>query len=300
MIYSCLHTHTELCDGSGTVEDYCNAAFEKGLVSIGFSAHAPLAKKINMPSDWHLADENVESYCALVRAEKEKWSGKLAVYLGLEVDYIKNYVSPADSDFQKLGLDFIIASVHILLPDHSPVNWAEKIVGGKKLIGVDGSEDELRILIKYGWNGDGFALAESYWEAVIEMCGQGKFDILGHCDLIKKYNGGNKFFSTKDSRYIQYVKKLASLLADLNIVVELNTGGLNRGKINECYPSLDILKIFRKKNIPVTINADAHIPAHLNGHYETARTVLLEAGYTDTMLFKGRENGEPLWEKTPL
>jgi histidinol-phosphatase (PHP family) len=43
--YSCLHTHTDFCDGSGDVESFCRAAWEKGLTAIGFSAHAPLTKK---------------------------------------------------------------------------------------------------------------------------------------------------------------------------------------------------------------------------------------------------------------
>jgi histidinol-phosphatase (PHP family) len=300
MVYSCLHTHTELCDGSGTVEEYCAAAYQKKLVSLGFSAHAPLAKKIGFATDWHLRDDDIEKYCALVRDAKKKWQGKLAVYLGLEVDYIKNYTGPADSDIKDLNLDYTIGSVHCVLPEGAKIDWAEQYIHTKKLLCVDGSAEDLEALVLHGWNGDAFALVDSYWDALLEMCEAGGFDILGHCDLIKRNNAVCKYFSEDDSRYIRRIEELAAALEGSGIIVEVNTGGINRGTINECYPSLNILKIFRKKNIPVMINADAHQCSHLGGHYDTARRVLLEAGYRNIKLFGGKAEGNALWSNTAL
>jgi histidinol phosphatase-like PHP family hydrolase len=45
------------------------------------------------------------------------------------------------------------------------------------------------------------------------------------------------------------------------------------------------------------INADAHRAKDLDGHYEEARKTMLAAGYTETGLFEGRENG---FRKYPL
>ncbi|MDR1148402.1 MAG: PHP domain-containing protein, partial [Spirochaetaceae bacterium] len=90
MEYSCLHTHTSFCDGSGSVEDFCAAAYEKKFVSIGFSAHAPVGKKTGLKTDWHLSDERFDEYRQAVREAGAAWRGKLDVYLGLEVDYIEN------------------------------------------------------------------------------------------------------------------------------------------------------------------------------------------------------------------
>jgi histidinol-phosphatase (PHP family) len=300
MVYSCLHTHTELCDGAGTVGEYCEAAKIKKIVSLGFSAHAPLAKKIGFASDWHLPDGDIGKYRSLVEGAKKEWRGKLAVYLGLEVDYIKNYAAPADSDIKYPGLDYTIGSVHCVLPDGASIDWAEKYSNEKKLLCVDGGREDIETLITHGWHGDAAAMVEAYWNAVIEMCKAGSFDILGHCDLIKKNNKDDKYFSTTDARYMRRIGELASVLEGSGIVVEVNTGGMNRGVVNECYPSAAILKIFSKKNIPVAINADAHHPSHLGGHYEDARRSLLEAGYTSFMLFNGRDGGKAVWTETPL
>ncbi|GHV31196.1 hypothetical protein AGMMS4952_19420 [Spirochaetia bacterium] len=119
--FSCLHTHTDFCDGKGSVEDFCQAAYAKGLSAIGFSAHAPIAKKTGLKTDWHLPDDRLDEYIGTVNAARRRWAGKLPVYLGLEVDYIKepngsSLSGPADRDFQSLGLDYIIGSVHYIFP----------------------------------------------------------------------------------------------------------------------------------------------------------------------------------------
>ncbi|MDR2796507.1 MAG: PHP domain-containing protein, partial [Spirochaetaceae bacterium] len=67
MNYSCLHTHTSFCDGNGTVEDFCAAAYKKKFVSLGFSAHAPITKKTGLKTDWHLRDDRLGDYCTAVR-----------------------------------------------------------------------------------------------------------------------------------------------------------------------------------------------------------------------------------------
>ena len=108
---TCLHTHTCYCDGIGTVEDFCAAAAGKGLSAIGFSAHAPLvtdsgaadsadpgvtgsANSDSANVGWHLPMKRFAAYRADVEAAKAKWAGKIAVYLGLEADYIEGVASP--------------------------------------------------------------------------------------------------------------------------------------------------------------------------------------------------------------
>jgi histidinol-phosphatase (PHP family) len=112
---SCLHTHTVFCDGKADVETMCEAAFAKGFTSIGFSSHAPITKKTGMETNWHMKDQLLGEYIDTIEAAKKRWKEKIAVYLGLEIDYIKGYCSPADADIQVLPLDYIIGSIHYLI-----------------------------------------------------------------------------------------------------------------------------------------------------------------------------------------
>ncbi|MFP3040625.1 histidinol-phosphatase [Treponema primitia] len=273
---SCLHTHTNFCDGKGDVESFCQAAYKKGLSAIGFSAHAPIAKKTGLKTDWHLADERLDEYIDAVKAARSRWAGKLPVYLGLEVDYIKGLTSPADKDFQSLGLDYIIGSVHYIFPPK----------GGEPFT-VDAPAEEFEGDIRRHFPGNGEAAAEAYWDAVEGMISAGGFDILGHLDLIRKNNPHNEYFDTQGSRYRRRIRLIAPLAALSGAVIEINTGGLNRGKTADPYPSLELLRLLRERQAPVTITADAHEPSHLDGYYGLARATLLQAGYTETVEFEG-------------
>jgi len=293
MRFSCIHTHTTFCDGSDDVETCCRTAFEKGLVSLGFSAHAPILKKTGIQSTWHIPEERLEEYFETVRSAQKRWEGKLPVYLGLEVDYIHGLTGPADKDYREMDLDFIIGSVHYVI---SP--------GGVPCT-VDDSAEEVDKSIKELFGGDLLGMVEAYWDCQEAMIRAGGFDMLGHPDVIKKNNsipGGieNRLFNENTDAYQKRAAAIAALMSQAGIPVEINTGGMNRGRTKESYPSLAFLKHFHEHGVPIAINADAHQAEHLDGHYGTARQALLDAGYSEALLFEGRKNGKAVWKSGKL
>jgi histidinol-phosphatase (PHP family) len=269
--------HTVFCDGEDEVEAYCRAAWEGGFASLGFSAHAPAYAKTGIVSDWHLPEDRLAEYLETVRSAALRWAGKLPVYLGLEVDYIQDRMGPADPDYRDMGLDYIIGSVHYVFPP-----------GGGEPFTVDGPQEEFDRDVRSRFGGDGEALMEAYWDALEKMIRAGGFDILGHMDLVKKNNQRGEWFSPAGGRCLGKARSLADLVARSGIVVEVNTGGLNRGKTTDTYPSREILALLRERRAPVTVTADAHRVSDLGGHYDTARQTLLEAGYTHAVLFEGK------------
>ena len=296
MKLSCLHTHSTFCDGTGDIETMCETAYAKGFSSIGFSSHAPITKKTGIKTDWIMQDENLEEYIDTVLQARRRWKGKLAVYLGLETDYIHGYSSPADPDIQALPLDYIIGTVHYCV---SPKN-------GRPINVDEYTEGLARVLKEY--DNDGRALCESYFDSYGMMIAAGGYDILAHLDLIKKNNDRFCFFSPDDSWYTDRLVKTADLIAGkagkANIgcktggkipVVEVNNGGMNRGYCTEPYPSLYILKLLKERNIPLTISADAHAPDHLGKFYDTAAGKIRQAGYNSLVFLE--EQG---WREEPL
>jgi len=284
----CIHTHTVFCDGKDDIETFCRVAYEKGMQSLGFSAHAPIFAKTGIRTAWHLKDERLGEYLESVRSAKKRWEGKLPVYLGLEVDFIDGITGPADKDYREMGLDYIIGSVHYVVPPKG------------EPFTVDDPLEIVEQGIKNGFNGDPMGMVELYLDSEEAMIRAGGFDVLGHPDIVKLHNGGNKFFNPQSSFYLKRMAGLAAILAETGITPEINTGGFNRDKINECYPSLDFLKCFRKQNVPIVINADAHRAEELDGHYEDAIKTMLEAAYTDTVLFEGKVNGKAVWKNHNL
>ncbi|MDR1619016.1 MAG: histidinol-phosphatase [Treponema sp.] len=288
MRYSSIHTHTVFCDGADDVETMCRAAFAKGLLSIGFSAHAPVTGKAGIRTGWHLPDGDLERYLDEVRAAKRRWEGRLPVYLGLEADYIRGLAGPPDWDIQALGIDYLIASVHFVVPPRGAP------------FAVDGSPEEVERGIREGFSGDGEALAACYRETVAEMIRAGGFDILGHADLVKKNNFRLRFFDPGGNPSVRGLAEIARLAGEAGIVTEVNTGGINRKWINETYPSPAFLRQFREQGVPVIITADAHRAEDLDGNYDEARRTLLAAGYTEHHLFQGRKAGKAVWRTGAL
>ena len=288
MNLACIHTHTTFCDGKDDIETCCCIAAKKGLSSIGFSAHAPITKKTGIESTWNLSDEKLPIYIEAVKAAKKRWEGRLPVYLGLEVDYFPFLMGPMDKEYDQLGLDYIIASVHFIIPKNG------------KPFTVDDSTENVLSSIKESFGGDPRGMVEAYLDLEEAMIRAGGFDVLGHPDLIKVNNDGNRLFSEDEAFYQKKTAALASLLAGAGIPSELNTGGLNRGRTRTCYPSPFFLKQLCAQKVPIVINADAHKAEHLDGHYREAREAMIEAGYSESVVFSGRENGRPVWSKVRL
>jgi histidinol-phosphatase (PHP family) len=289
MRHSCLHTHSVFCDGKDEIETLCAKAFEKGLVAIGFSSHAPVYRKAGLKTGWHIREDRLHEYLDTVCAARRRWEGKLAVYLGLEVDYIEGRMGPADRDYRDMGLDYIIGSVHYVFPPK----------GGEPMA-VDSSPEEFAGDIQRRFSGDGEALMEAYWNTVEGMIRAGGFDILGHLDLIKKNNPQGEWFSPDGEAYRCRIAGIVPPIAQSGVTVEVNTGGLNQGKTQDTYPSLPLLRLLRERDVPALVTADAHRAEHLDGHYDTARNTLLAAGYTQAMLFMGRHGENPVWIADPL
>ncbi|MCL2440438.1 MAG: histidinol-phosphatase [Treponema sp.] len=286
-LFTSIHNHTIFCDGKDDIETMCYTAYNKKLFAIGFSAHSPIEKQIGRESGWNLKEENVKSYVSEVLAAKERWKGRLNVYLGYEADYIKGRRSPLDSDITSLNLDYIIGSLHFLCPENNT-----------KPFTVDGPIEEFEKGLNEGFNGDAQALMHCYYDTMLEMINEGGFDILGHADLLKKNCQNKNYWPEKTE--ISRQREIACAAAKANIVVEVNTGGINRKKINDIYPSLSFLKIFREFNVPVIITADAHKAIDIDGNYEIAQKTLILADFKEHLLLNGKINGKAVWKKEKL
>jgi histidinol-phosphatase (PHP family) len=278
--FSSLHNHTIFCDGKDDIETMCQAAFDKHLRAIGFSAHAPITKKTGIESDWHAQDEVFGKYIEQVQAAKKRWRGKLEVLLGFEIDYIKGLRSALDRDITEVNPDYLIGSVHYLIP-----------ANGAKPFTVDGPQEEFTQGLNEGFNGDAQALMNSYYDAQLEMIALGGFEILGHADLVKKNCIGKNLWPREEEIYRQ--KEIALAMGKTCVIAEVNTGGINRKKINEVYPSQTFLRFFRENNVPVIITADAHCAAEIKSNYDTAVKTLLSAGFSDHVIIF-RKNGKKI------
>ena len=80
-------------------------------------------------------------------------------------------------------------------------------------------------------------------------------------------------------------------LAGTGIIVEINTGGMARGKLPSPYPALWILRELKVRNVEICLNSDAHASAHLLACREAGLQAAAEAGYDSLTIMTptGRE-----------
>lgn len=266
MRLSNFHSHSDFCDGSGKPEDYIKEAIEQGFSAYGFSSHAP----ISFEKDWTLAEEDLPLYLEEIARLKDIYSKDIEIYTGLEIDYIEGLSGPTSEKFLKLPLDYCIGSVHMI-----------KSAVKDKYLAIDGPESHLKELMEESYHGSFEKLSNRYYELVREMIGKGQFQILGHLDLVKKRNRGDVYFSEEKMWYKDQVMETLETLAGTGIFLEINTGGISRGAIDSIYPSPWILKEAKRKNIPIMLNSDSHVPDHISFYYSESLEIAKDCGYRE-------------------
>lgn len=279
------HTHCEFCDGKITARAMADAARDAGFSILGFSSHAPLP----FGTDWNMDGSRLEAYLAEIRSLAVEHglprAGKpaMTILVGLEIDYIDGLCGPADGRFKKAGLDYSIGSVHYVSPAGPPT------VG----FTVDEPEEDFAAHLRSFYDGDADALVEDYFAAVAACVKAGGFDILGHIDLIRKNNRGQSRFREDTERYRAAAMQAVDALVGTDIIVEVNTGGMARGKTDSPYPALWIAKELKSRGIPVCVNADAHHSSHLLANRDDGLRLAREAGY-HTLTIVGKDGRREL------
>jgi histidinol-phosphatase (PHP family) len=249
-----LHNHTTRCNhAEGTVDEYIQKAIELGIDIYGFSEHAPM----DFDPHYRLDFEEMQAYTSDVLQVKERYKKEITILLGYEVDYLPGHM---DDRVLNAKVDYLIGSVHFI------DKWGfdnPEFIGGWKEKNID-------------------EIWKAYFEATEAMAKSGKFDIVGHLDLIKVF----KFMPEQDTRIL--AKNALKAIKKSNMVLELNAAGL-RKPVAEAYPSQKLLEEAYSLDIPITFSSDAHSVAQVGIGYETIITLAKEVGYTKAATFQGRD-----------
>ena len=165
-----LHTHTSFTDGADTAETMVRAALERGFFSLGFSDHMP-------DGWWRIPTETVAEYRAEALRLKEKYFRQIEIAVGAERDF--SIPLPHD------GWDYLIDSVHVFR------------VGGESFP-VDHSREDLLRTLTERFGGDGLRMAADYYGMVCRCIEERDGEIVGHLNLIEKFNDDGRFFDAED------------------------------------------------------------------------------------------------------
>lgn len=252
------HTHSVFCDGQNTLEEIVKSAIARGFDAIGFSSHG------YTPYDERYCMKDTAGYIREARALQAAYRDKIEICLGVEEDAF----APVD----RSSFDYIIGSSHYLR------------VGGDYLA-IDSSREHFeRCLDAFG--GDVLRLAESYYSAFCTYIHTRRPDVIGHFDLITKYDELQDSLFLENAAYRALAERYVSLAADAECIFEINTGAIARGLRRTPYPSENLLYVLRKKGARILLSSDSHAKDTLDFAFDETKARLREIGFLEITTLK--------------
>jgi histidinol-phosphatase (PHP family) len=217
-------------------------------------------------ADFSMSEEKAAAYRAEIDRLQQVYGDKIRIFCGLEKD---NYTTLSTE-----GYDYLIGSVHAVRHDG-------------ELLFIDWSAERTRENVQRVFGGDGTAYARAYFQAVADLPNYGSFDILGHFDLLTKFNEQEPdLFDTKCPEYRAAATKAAEALVGKVKFFEVNTGAISRGYRTSPYPDPYIIRQMHRLGFCAIISSDCHDRDYLDCGYEDAKRLLREAGYTEHYVLK--------------
>jgi histidinol-phosphatase (PHP family) len=232
-----------------TVENilsYCEVAESRGIRQMGITEHDRYLNKIDV--------------AAFQEAREE--SDEVGLRLGIEIDFVPGQEERMESDATALPYDYIIGSVHRVDGDE-----------------VDRATDQ-GIYERY----DTYELYAAYYRNVREAALSGRFEVIGHPDLIKIF----RHYPERDITPL--LEETADAVAESGVVVDVNAAGL-RKPVGEIYPSKKFLEMFHRRGVPIILSSDAHAPDEVAAGYDKSLKLVHDVGYREVATFENRERG---------
>ena len=252
MIKSNWHTHTARCGHAvGTDEEYVVKAIEAGIKRLGFSDHAPYP---GVHQEGHRMNyENLEDYVDSINNLKEKYKDQIEIYIGLEVEYLEDYLDIL-KEYRK-RFDYLIIGQHTFEFHPTQIEDAYYITEKEGLL--------------------------KYCEFIEKGCELGLVDCIAHPDVCLKS------YPQIDDTARLVAERLADISLKYKIPLEANCGsGVKREKKiykdgeRYAYPTKAFFEIFAKKNCEVIYGLDIHNPEFFGTdiYLDRVKDILKESG----------------------
>ena len=255
-----IHTHTTFADGRDAPEAMARAALRLGFHTLGFSEHSHADyDDCSMP----LAEE--PRYRGEILRLRDKYAGEICILLGYEHDWF----APAPD----YPYDYIIESVHYLRADG-------------EYVCVDDTRAILESAIARHFGGDPYALCQRYFETVRASCA-GSAEILGHMDLVMKFNERRDLFDDTDPRYLDPAMAAADCAAESGKLIEINTGAIGRGYRTQPYPGPSILRRLAERKARMIVTSDCHHSPDLDCHFAESVALARACGFRTLWEYQG-------------
>lgn len=227
-----LHNHTIFSDGRNSAREMVEAAIEKGVGEFGISDHSYTA----FDESYCMHPDQYEEYVKTISELKTEYKDKITLLCGIEYDYYSDIIPKTD---------YIIGSLHYL-----------KIAD--EYVPLDLSAEVFEMIGRKYFDDDFYVFCERYYETLSDLYAKTGADIVGHFDLISKFNEGNRFFDENDERYkTAWKKAMLKIVKDIKCF-EINYGAYNKGLRSVPYLYGEMKDFLLSNNGEIICSSDSH------------------------------------------
>lgn len=267
-----LHTHTAYCDGKNKPEEMIRKALELGFTLLGFSGHgfAP------HDDDVCMSPEGEEAYRQEILGLREKYREQLDIRLGIEKDFyaeesVRETGAEPPSDFD---YDYIIGSVHYVKKDGV-------------YLSVDDTAEIMERAVEEHFRGSVRDYVECYFATEAQVLEKTQADIVGHFDLVGKFNEGGRYWDENAPWYrdcamaaLEHIaaqqaerrKGISDFLGEEGRpIFEINMGGMAKGYRTRPYPDQFLREQLQILGCPLILSSDCHNADFLDYNFRNFR-----------------------------
>ncbi|MDZ4697194.1 MAG: histidinol-phosphatase [Deltaproteobacteria bacterium] len=266
-----------------TLEQVVERAYAVGYTTFGLSEHAPRFRAEDLfPDESDLIPADLElmfdAYLQRATTLRAEWSDRLELIVGFESEVI-----PGDTWLSKMQairndprIEYVVGSVHT--------------VGG---VCIDLSAEKTA---KVAENlGGTEALHRQYFADVTAMIEALRPDVIGHLDLIRKFDGHAPNFSSESFRLID---RALEATRSVGAALDVNASPARKG-VGPVYPMREILERAYRMGVAVTLGDDSHGPDDVGVGLSASVAAIANAGYK-TIRFLSRSDGVATWHDAPI
>ncbi len=242
------HCHTLMSgDNSQTMEELVGSAADRGVRELCITEHFNFMPGTYCFGRFSLRDQEDK------RRELASLRPGTKILLGLEMDYMPEFMPLIRQMGRDLPLDYYIGSCHMS--------------NGKHVFSDDFYE--------------GRSMEEAYREYFMTVAGcvrQRVFDTVAHFDWVKRK--GCELYGPFDiAPFRDIIAEILRDMIDLDMTMEVSEAGL-RHPPAETYPSYDILRLYRDLGGEnVTYASDSHNPKQTSAHNREVYDALKQLGF---------------------
>jgi len=268
----------EFCGhAKGKLEAVVVRAIEAGFTHYGLSEHCPRYRDQDLYGEELAAGLTPERLLAAFRAYideafalRERYAERIQLLVGFETERLP----PGDwlarmRELRALApFEYVIGSVHDL--DGVWVDYKREVT------------DELAERV-----GGRARMQALYFDAVADMVRALRPDVVGHIDLIRKFEGDG---ASIDPAAWPHLDAALEAVRDAGAALDVNCGASRRG-LSPVYPLPAILKRARAMNIGVTLGDDGHGAHDVGVGLDTCMRAITDAGYRELRYLARDQDG---------